>query len=417
MKKTKVTKFAAICLSVVLAFGALQGCGKEMTQEKTQEDILAEMKEFSTPDQSASIYLEKDWKEEDLGLSQYNIDYWLGAVNPGDDKIALLMQFPKHATQKLASSKEEVKELVETNYSLSGEEEVTDFPEIPGMTDVSVIKGQISNMGVSCDAYIIYGETDYAYYCLLYGANTMDEHMLATIKASCSQFKENAPAEDDSTTVQLSDTVRWFNASYAVLTEINGWDYNRFAGIAANDESMELEKESLEEYWEVTDRASADETLNWILTEGHRAQFAENMTQLENAGIGNAEDKAAFILENFQATEDEAKFNADMYAYYEQYGATAIDGWDYCRAMNLLSFYYLAGYYTEAEALDKSLEIAQTMQPLFDSWDSLMDSYLRGYEFWSEESADERRAICEDLKSREDNPYAVDYNMTLEKTW
>ena len=36
--------------------------------------------------------------------------------------------------------------------------------------------------------------------------------------------------------------------------------------------------------------------------------------------------------------------------------------------MNLMSFYYLAGYYTEQEALDKSLEIARTMQPLFESW-------------------------------------------------
>jgi hypothetical protein len=46
-----------------------------------------------------------------------------------------------------------------------------------------------------------------------------------------------------------------------------------------------------------------------------------------------------------------------------------------------------------------------------------MDSYLRGYEYWAEESSDERRAVYEDLKGREDNPYAVDFKMTLEKTW
>lgn len=63
------------------------------------------------------------------------------------------------------------------------------------------------------------------------------------------------------------------------------------------------------------------------------------------------------------------------------------------------------------------MEIAQTIQPMFGSWDELMESYMRGYEYWAEESSDERRAIYEDLKSRTDNPYAVDYNMTLEKTW
>ena len=46
-----------------------------------------------------------------------------------------------------------------------------------------------------------------------------------------------------------------------------------------------------------------------------------------------------------------------------------------------------------------------------------MDSYLRGYEYWAEESSSERRKIYEDLKKRSDNPYSVDYNTVLEKTW
>ncbi len=82
-----------------------------------------------------------------------------------------------------------------------------------------------------------------------------------------------------------------------------------------------------------------------------------------------------------------------------------------------MSFYYLAGYYTEEEALDKSLEIAQTLQPLFTSWDDLIASYMRGYEYWAEESSADRQAVYEDLKTRSDNPYTVDYNTTLEKTW
>ena len=46
-----------------------------------------------------------------------------------------------------------------------------------------------------------------------------------------------------------------------------------------------------------------------------------------------------------------------------------------------------------------------------------MDSYLRGYEYWNGESSDERRSVYEDIKTREDNPYAVDYNLALTKTW
>lgn len=41
----------------------------------------------------------------------------------------------------------------------------------------------------------------------------------------------------------------------------------------------------------------------------------------------------------------------------------------------------------------------------------MMDSYLRGYEFWSYESGDARREIYEDIKTRNDNPYLLDWNL------
>lgn len=226
-------------------------------------------------------------------------------------------------------------------------------------------------------------------------------------------------SQEETPSVELTDTVRWFNASYAILTELNGWDYNVFAGLPANDIVRDMEIESLEQWWSVTDRESADETLKWALEEGHRTGFAENMKMLEEDGLGNvaAEERLDFMLNNYEVTEEEAQSYVDAYGMYEQYGAGAIDGWDYCRAMNLVSFYYLAQYYTEEEALDQSLEIAKAIQPLFTSWDDLVDSYLRGYEYWAEESSQERREVYEDLKSRPDNPYAVDFNTTLEKTW
>lgn len=218
---------------------------------------------------------------------------------------------------------------------------------------------------------------------------------------------------------EQSETVRWFNASYAILTDLNGWNYNLFGGLAPTEINQKLEKQLLDEWWGVTDRQTADETLDWILTEGHRTTYAEDMMFFEELGLSELpeEDRETFLMENFQMEESTAWAYSTAYAAYEEYGAGAIDGWDYCRAMNLMGYYYVAGYYTEEEALDKSLEIAQTMQPLFGSWEELVDSYLRGYEYWAEESQEERRGIYEDLLTRKDNPYSVDYNITLEKTW
>lgn len=233
--------------------------------------------------------------------------------------------------------------------------------------------------------------------------------------------KENTQKEEDGQDekAELPDTVRWFNASYAVLTKLNNWDYNLFGGLEPSFVTRTLERNLLKEWWDVTDRETADDTLDWILDEGHRTDFAEDMKLLEECGLGTIEkeERALFLIEYIELDEDTALFYADAYELYEQYGANAIDGWDYCRALNLLGYYYLAEYYTLEEALDTSLEIALVLQPMFDSWDELIDSYLRGYEYWAETDSSERRKIYEDLKLCDDNPYNVDYHTTLEKSW
>lgn len=402
-------KWCVLCLAVILAVMMLQGCGGS---EKSPEDLLADMKEFSISDGSASIYLDQSWITQDTG-----VDTAIAVGKENGSEAVVLMQFPKSGMYQV-NSLEALDEYVETNYQPSNKQDVADF-EVPGMSGVKAMTCEITFGGQSAQACLVSGETDYACYSIIYMAGKISDSMVNSFKVSCSKFREEAPEVDDRTTVEMTDTVRWFNASYAVLTELNGWDYNRFAGLPANDDSMALEQQLLEDWWGVTDRASADETLDWILTEGHRVGFADNMKYLEEAGLGgvSAEERKAFILDNFSATDEEAQGYVDNYAVYEQYGEHAIDGWDYCRALNLMSFYYLAGYYTEQEALDKSLEIAQTVQPLFESWDDLIESYMLGYEYWAEESSADRQAIYEDLKTREDNPYQVDYNTALEKTW
>lgn len=410
MKVTsKLKKVMLLGLVVIMGVMMLQGCG---LAKKSDEDILKSMKAFATVDESLAIHLNENWEVEDVGL-----DNWLCAANKLGTQAVIVMQFPFNSAEINVSGMDEVTALVEESYSYTGAE--VEAPEVPGMENLTASEGSLSYNGTNLDGYIVYGETEYALYAFIFAANEMTDSYMQSVKISLSQFTENAPEVEDNTTVEMTDTIRWFNASYAVLTEINGWDYNRFAGLPANAESQALQVEALEEWWDVTDRATADETLDWILTEGHRTDFATNMGVLTDAGLNQvaAEERVNFMLENFEMDSTEAQFYVDMYGMYEQYGATAIDGWDYCRAMNLLSFYYLAGYYTEQEALDKSLEIAQTMQPLFDSWDDLLESYMRGYEYWAQESADERRGVYEELKGNSDNPYAVDFKMSFEKNW
>lgn len=415
MKGTKLKKGLCVtALAVSMAVG-MTACGQSAGGGSTAstEDILADMKEYTAESGTVSIYLEDGWTTQDLG-----IDTWLGVQSKSNGDEVVVTQLPKNQYNGTVNSLEDLQAMMEESFKIT-DAQPTDAPEVTGLTNLSAITCNISSGTATGEAYIIYGESDYAFYMLAYSSKVITDKEKASFDASCTTLKETPVEEENNFATEMTDTIRWFDATYAILTKLNNYDIQYFGGMAANEDNAATTKESLESSWEVTDRASADETMDWILSEGHRADFKETMQSLVDAGIQNAaaDGRKDFILENYEVADEEAQHLADMYGYYEQYGENAIDAWDYCRAISLAAFYYHAGYYTEQEALDKSLEIAQIMQPLYTSWDEAMDSYLHGYEYWAEEGSDERRAVYEELKGEEDSLYNIDWNLAFEKTW
>lgn len=61
--------------------------------------------------------------------------------------------------------------------------------------------------------------------------------------------------------------------------------------------------------------------------------------------------------------------------------------------------------------------IARLIQTSFSSWDEFTESYLSGYETWSGKSGKFRREIYDGLKTSAFNPYAIDWNLELKKSW
>ncbi|MCC8122628.1 MAG: DUF1266 domain-containing protein [Oscillospiraceae bacterium] len=254
--------------------------------------------------------------------------------------------------------------------------------------------------------------------------------MALTLLAGCGDNSNNTAntsdlPEDVSAAVsqepqqnEVSDVLLWINGTYAVLTDLNGEDYTLLGGLEPNAANKAMEINALEGSWGVTDRASADETLAWLLEEGgHREGYAEIMEMLDADGVSDmTENELVDYLTSVYQIEDpdEALYLAKAYPYYLEHGAGAIDAWDYCRAVSLAGWYYIAGYYTEEESIEKSLEIAKIIQERFSSWDEMMDSYLMGYEYWGSTSSSERRAIYEDIKARDNSPYSLDWNLPLE---
>ena len=428
MKKIK-RQALIFCLALTCSAMLLQGCGDKSSKkdsavsensqkttngDEASKDYLSDMKAFSTTDKTVSIYFDQDWQTEDLEM-----DFWLGAGNKKGDKAAAILQFPKNGANMMANSIEMVAEMVEASYNVSDKESTT-APSVPGMSEITAYTCKMTAGGVTGGAYLIYGETSYAYYALTYIADKLTDEDIASFNASCSKFQENPPEVEDNFSSEMTDTLRWFNAAYAVLIDLNGRDFNLFGGIPANDDSKTIMQAGLADSWGVEDRTSADENIDWILSEGHRVDFAENMRALEDAGVTadtSTEDLAALLKDEYDFEDETANSFARAFGVYTEHGADAIAAWDYSRAMYLLSAYYHAGYYTEQEALDKSLEVAQTIQSMYESWDDFMDSYLWGYDYWAEEESTERREIYNKLKAQSDSPFRFDFKMNLEKTW
>lgn len=238
--------------------------------------------------------------------------------------------------------------------------------------------------------------------------------LMATFLTGCGQQKA------------ASDTEKWFNATYAILTASNEADYHLTGGYSPSKVNEIMMQEMLKEWWEVTDRTTADDNINWVISEGHRKNFREEIALMESDGILElSEEDFEATLKDWGNTDEDIVYYKEMVQIYKAGGENAIDAWDYSRAFQLLGHYYIAGLYTKEEALDRSLELAQTVQKEFTDWDAFVKSYFNGYIYWSgdlgngeDSSLAARQQIYQTLLSdKKDGPYTVDWSTALEKTW
>ena len=99
---------------------------------------------------------------------------------------------------------------------------------------------------------------------------------------------------------------------------------------------------------------------------------------------------------------------------------TRLAGWDLCRATQLLGMMYLAGMLKRDELDREFSRVGQLIQGSFSSWDSLTDSYLKGFQAWAdrmgydvEQNAALRREVCRRLKGQSFSPYSIPWDTDL----
>ena len=231
-----------------------------------------------------------------------------------------------------------------------------------------------------------------------------------------------APDTDPET---FPDTVLWFNATYAPLTYSNGMDWRLVGGLTRTYYNENLTKVLLEQSWDVVDRETAIETVEWLREEGHRETYREYQEELEQLGMLDLD------LDTFLETLVSVEMEGYLYRYVIVYSLyhdgmdeDAMAAWDLCRINQLCGDYYVCGYMTYEEAMDISLENSLVLQEKYSSWDELVGSYMLGYQFWKSDPCLtddsptlERYHYYEELLEMQDGPYSLDWGMELKKEW
>ncbi len=244
-------------------------------------------------------------------------------------------------------------------------------------------------------------------------------------KASISLEGEYKPASFEQRDVN-SDTIRWMCSAYAIYSAYNDKSLEVVGGLAGDDREWYREevKEALAGGWGIYDRKDVEDTLEDLLEEGHRKQYKEAVSELKKAEILELSSGEAMVeIAGYESlSEEEVCKYQTAYEAYQKYGENGIDGWDYCRALQILGDCYQAEYINLEECLDLSLPIAQELQKTYENWDGVAESYLYGYSFWKGERTDDydsqkRWEVYEELKNMESGPYTVPYDTKLENTW
>lgn len=155
----------------------------EKTSKHKREDKEG-LKLFETKDESFSIYFDEDWISEGFDNDE---DNWLCAGSKDGAEAVVVMQFPKGHSKLSMENMDEVKEFVIKSYEITDIEELG-IPYLPVLKSKEAYKGIIN---ADTGTYIVYGETDYAFYCLLYATDELDNKKIRTIGECFATLKED----------------------------------------------------------------------------------------------------------------------------------------------------------------------------------------------------------------------------------
>lgn len=182
-------------------------------------------------------------------------------------------------------------------------------------------------------------------------------------------------------------------------------------------------KEGLSSYWDVSNPEEAVETLEWLLTEGHRSRYDQLFMALK-AGQSFTEAEVGKSQICYESAQ-EAMMKKLSFAKSDFDKVDTIAAWDFDRAVNIARWSYILGYITEDQAWGYIARAADAGGHFFQSWKDYFISFAFGraiaYEgdiydiIWGgKELLNEKDSIWNEFSIQRSTSQEVD-NLTLDK--
>ncbi|MBX9693125.1 MAG: DUF1266 domain-containing protein [Cyanobacteria bacterium] len=220
-------------------------------------------------------------------------------------------------------------------------------------------------------------------------------------KASVPSSDGKIPQKAD---LPLTISQRWAMACPAVLTDGNRERQDSFDIWDRKPEYIEMQKDALRKWWNISNREELLRTLVWLTEGGGHREVWKEMTAIKD----NADAAAFKARSGMDADDFECKL-AVVRKHGKAFGDAGILGWDYCRYIALCRWGVYCGYLTKDEAWRKMMPIARILQRNFKSWHDLGWNYVVARKFWSQRqteiSGDSFEATLEKLTKDPKSPW------------
>lgn len=179
--------------------------------------------------------------------------------------------------------------------------------------------------------------------------------------------------------------------------------YNdEYTDTIGHQEYVDSLKEQIRSWWEVTDRESAFEIVDWLLREGHHAEADRVLAAMRNGqeteGIDEDKVEDVSLITDYMLENSICDMNSVPH--------TAI-AWDLVRIVNLGRWAFQCGYITEEDMWNIMRVADETASANFSSWEEYGMSFVLGRGVWHGDTDDCLTAyeIVTELLKNEDSPW------------